>query len=64
MTKVTSYTFVSFLPDNEKHYGDKTDYASEDSFPASDPPAMAGITGVGAPEKTHAEEEHNEQDNP
>lgn len=31
---------------------EKVDRASEDSFPASDPPSYSGITGPGEPNKT------------
>ena len=35
---------------------DKVDRASEDSFPASDPPSYSGITGDGHPRKKPADE--------
>ncbi|MEO8714259.1 MAG: hypothetical protein ABI369_04530 [Acetobacteraceae bacterium] len=40
--------------DREK--SDKVDRASEDSFPASDPPSYSGITGDGHPRKKPADE--------
>jgi len=41
---------------NELHRDKIQDKASEDSFPASDPPANTGITGPGAGKKGSAEE--------